>query len=921
METARTNYAFVRLLPNKTAPVVREALKDIRREILSKSKDSDVDVVRVHSDVDGSMQTRDWLREAGIAQTDTGGHNPQANARTERRIRMLTEAFRATLLTAAGGQEAYNALWGVGLEYQNEQANKQTFGDGTNPHTNLTGEEPEWTKEDHIFGSHAIYYVPLAARADKWETPGRRGLWVGRSNIVSGGAKVVPIQWDQGLHRWKLGEVKHVARVKVTSGEYPLKMGPDTVTGSDKAQLVKFLNKFHVGKCTPMSPDAYEEYRIEGEDPVWEVEAIESKRGKGAKAKYVVKWKGSDERTEEPRKHLVHSDYGCKELLEEFEAELKRNSRVGNPAKTTKRDKGRPRRAGLATADDGSGTPDECQQDRTAVAELIHQQRQKGGVDDWLPGYQSELREVRRRRLRKIEDKDELRTAQSSAVRLRMNLEPKHDGRKKSRLILQGFREPREWDGGPTDSPVVSLASIRMMLYMVKPAKWADDIISSIDVATAFLQAEEYDPSEPARYVKYRSHKRAEWEYYQLRGPIYGQRAASKRWYDTLSAWMVEEGFTQGKNEPCVFRKEDMVVALWVDDCLVRGTSRATTEFYAKLGKKFDIKDPTYLTQESPLTFVGFEITTALTTRPGRKRQIVGINQDVAMNRFLEDHGECSEGAPVTTPMASATDIVTDPTPIEGWRQERYQRMVGHLNYFAAATRYDVSQAVSRLSQAASKPTIGSEQALFRVMRYLKHNKRWSIATERKGQQNIFEFYADSDHAGDRSLTTKSTTGMIFLMNGAPVHWSSKKQNNRETAFSSAAAEIFALSESARAAQLLAWRAQEMGISITWPLILKVDNTQAISFQRNTCLQSRLRGVVDLRDAWVKELREIGRIATQKVGTEDNLADVLTKCMPGYKFTRKVNQINEKQLQMDVEDMEDAVATLAMMASHFSRER
>ena len=82
-----------------------------------------------------------------------------------------------------------------------------------------------------------------------------------------------------------------------------------------------------------------------------------------------------------------------------------------------------------------------------------------------------------------------------------------------------------------------------------------------------------------------------------------------------------------------------MVVALWVDDCLVRGTSRATTEFYAKLGKKFDIKDPTYLTQESPLTFVGFEITTALTTRPGRKRQIVGINQDVAMNRFLEDHG------------------------------------------------------------------------------------------------------------------------------------------------------------------------------------------------------------------------------------------------------------------------------------------
>jgi len=32
-----------------------------------------------------------------------------------------------------------------------------------------------------------------------------------------------------------------------------------------------------------------------------------------------------------------------------------------------------------------------------------------------------------------------------------MILEAKSDGRKKGRLILQGFREPRSWDRGPTE--------------------------------------------------------------------------------------------------------------------------------------------------------------------------------------------------------------------------------------------------------------------------------------------------------------------------------------------------------------------------------------------------------------------------------------------------------------------------------------
>ena len=61
---------------------------------------------------------------------------------------------------------------------------------------------------------------------------------------------------------------------------------------------------------------------MEGEDPLAEVEAIELKRGKGKKAKYLVKWVGSDKKTWEPLSHLK----GAKEAVETYEAKFGRQS-------------------------------------------------------------------------------------------------------------------------------------------------------------------------------------------------------------------------------------------------------------------------------------------------------------------------------------------------------------------------------------------------------------------------------------------------------------------------------------------------------------------------------------------------------------------------------------------------------------------
>ena len=67
------------------------------------------------------------LRYEKIVQTDNGANRDGAgNARTERRIRMLTEAVRATLWEATAGIEDYEGLWGPALLHAADCINSLT---------------------------------------------------------------------------------------------------------------------------------------------------------------------------------------------------------------------------------------------------------------------------------------------------------------------------------------------------------------------------------------------------------------------------------------------------------------------------------------------------------------------------------------------------------------------------------------------------------------------------------------------------------------------------------------------------------------------------------------------------------------------------------------------------------------------------
>ena len=79
------------------------------------------------------------------------------------------------------------------------------------------------------------------------------------------------------------------------------------------------------------------------------------------------------------------------------------------------------------------------------------------------------------------------------------------------------------------------------------------------------------------------------------------------------------------------------------------------------------------------------------------------------------------------------------------------------------------------------------------------------------------------------------------------------------------------------------------------PVVVQVDNLQAKTFQEGTCVQSRLRGTFDLREAWVQELRQRHEIKVEHVSTVNNYADLLTKVHKTSRYKQLLAMIGFKE--------------------------
>ena len=680
------------------------------------------------------------------------------------------------------------------------------------PYADLTGKAYLMDDGDGVFGCRCIYYVHSVHREDKGDLPSKRGIWLGRHDTVASGHWVAELTFDFKAQDWVIGKPEVAVGVTMQPEVFPLRMGASqSDAGAELADFNSFVDKFDSNGVVIPKEDVLEgvgEGDALAQDNVWEVEKIVAKRSYKKKVQYRIRWKGWDEMYDQWT--YLSKLAGAKELVDEFN---------GVQVNTAKCYSGR---------DEGTKQWDDHAR---AVVHLLDKHRIEGTVDDWMPGYLAEFNAVKDRRLVEVTDTDLAQKILKSGkyVKLRMNPEPKkRTGRKKCRLIAQGFMEPYSWDPGPTDSPVVCFDSLGTLLF--KGGR-SNEVISSVDISTAFLQADEFGQEESPRYVTYQPYKGARTQVYRLRGPLYGSRRASYRWYETLKKVLVQMGFEKSHSDPAVFKKGDFVVACWVDDLICRGGYDDSVKFYDELRERFDLKDePKYLTDADPLEYVGFRIT----MRSKGQEQYYYIDQEDDIKEFLEHAGVFAVRR-VQSPMPRKHELTSDLNPATPDEKTWFQRVYGSLSWFTNVTRYDMAHTVHRLGQcmAPAKITKGAIKAMKRALQYLACTTSFKIGGLRVPQNEVY-MASDSDCGGDVAtrLTTRSCSGRVILLNGVPVEWAAKKQ--METADSPAVAEIYAMSTAVKAGNLYRWKCRDMGMVIQGPQrpVVHVDNKQCSQSKR-----------------------------------------------------------------------------------------
>ncbi|GJU13997.1 putative ribonuclease H-like domain-containing protein [Tanacetum coccineum] len=145
----------------------------------------------------------------------------------------------------------------------------------------------------------------------------------------------------------------------------------------------------------------------------------------------------------------------------------------------------------------------------------------------------------------------------------------------KARLVAQGYTQEEGIDYDEVFAPVARIEAIRLFLAY---ASFKDFVVYQMDVKSAFLygkiEEEVYvcqppgfeDPDFPDRV-------------YKVEKALYGLHQAPRAWYETLSTYLLDNGFQRGKIDKTLFIKRDksdiLLVQVYVDDIIFGSTRKS----------------------------------------------------------------------------------------------------------------------------------------------------------------------------------------------------------------------------------------------------------------------------------------------------------------------------------------------------------
>ncbi|GKA07135.1 putative ribonuclease H-like domain-containing protein [Tanacetum coccineum] len=127
--------------------------------------------------------------------------------------------------------------------------------------------------------------------------------------------------------------------------------------------------------------------------------------------------------------------------------------------------------------------------------------------------------------------------------------------RNKARLVAQGYTQEEGIDYDEVFAPVARIEAIRLFLAY---ASFKDFVVYQIDVKSAFLYGkieEEVYVCQPLGFEDPNFPDRV----YKVEKALYGLHQAPRAWYETLSTYLLDNGFQRGKIDKTLFIKRHKV--------------------------------------------------------------------------------------------------------------------------------------------------------------------------------------------------------------------------------------------------------------------------------------------------------------------------------------------------------------------------
>ncbi|GJZ18126.1 putative ribonuclease H-like domain-containing protein [Tanacetum coccineum] len=329
----------------------------------------------------------------------------------------------------------------------------------------------------------------------------------------------------------------------------------------------------------------------------------------------------------------------------------------------------------------------------------------------------------------------------------------------KARLVAQGHTQEEGIDYDEVFAPVARIEAIRLFLAY---ASFKDFVVYQMDVKSAFLYGkieEEVYVCQPPGFEDPHFPDKV----YKVEKALYGLHQAPRAWYETLSTYLLDNGFHRGQIDKTLFikrHKDDiLLVQVYVDDIIFGSTKKEMSiEFEKLMHDKFQMSSMGELS-----FFLGLQVK--------QKSDGIFISQDKYVAEILKKF-DFALVKTASTPMETNKALIKD-EEAEDVDVHLYRSMIGSLMYLTAS-RPDIMFAVCACARFQVTPKTSHFNAVKRIFRYLKGQPKLGLWYPRDSPFDL-EAFSDSDYAG-ASLDRKSTTGGCQFLGKRLISWQCKKQ-------------------------------------------------------------------------------------------------------------------------------------------------